>query len=68
MLDIFVYTLAMRTPGPITLDSRNETELQRWYVLILLTAVYALNIADRFVISTLIEPIKAELSCRPALC
>lgn len=33
----------------------------RWYVLTLLTAVYALNIADRFMISTLIEPIKADL-------
>jgi predicted MFS family arabinose efflux permease len=33
----------------------------RWYVLVLLTAVYALNIADRFMISTLIEPIKADL-------
>jgi predicted MFS family arabinose efflux permease len=38
-----------------------ETESKRWFVLLLLTAVYALNIADRFVISTLIEPIKAEL-------
>src|ERR1700731_363542 len=38
-----------------------DTESKRWYVLVLLTAVYALNIADRFVISTLIEPIKAEL-------
>jgi predicted MFS family arabinose efflux permease len=34
----------------------------RWYVLILLTAVYAMNIADRFMISTLIEPIKADLN------
>ena len=33
----------------------------RWYVLVLLTAVYAMNIADRFMISTLIEPIKADL-------
>src|SRR5882757_2267221 len=38
-----------------------ETESKRWFVLLLLTAVYALNIADRFVISTLIEPIKADL-------
>jgi MFS family permease len=33
----------------------------RWYVLAVLTAVYALNIADRFSISTLIEPIRQEL-------
>jgi predicted MFS family arabinose efflux permease len=38
-----------------------DTESKRWYVLFLLTGVYALNIADRFVVSTLIEPIKAEL-------
>ena len=34
---------------------------RRWYVLALLALIYALNIADRFVMSTLIEPIKAEL-------
>src|SRR5260370_24991920 len=33
----------------------------RWYVLAVLTVVYALNIADRFSISTLIEPIRREL-------
>jgi predicted MFS family arabinose efflux permease len=33
----------------------------RWYVLAVLTAVYALNIADRFSISTVIEPIRQEL-------
>lgn len=32
----------------------------RWYVLFALTLVYTLNIADRFVVSTLIEPIKHE--------
>jgi MFS family permease len=34
----------------------------RWYVLGVLTLVYALNIADRFSISTLIEPIRTELN------
>lgn len=33
----------------------------RWYVLAVMTLVYALNIADRFSISTLIEPIRIEL-------
>lgn len=33
----------------------------RWYVLAVLTIVYALNIADRYSISTLIEPIRQEL-------
>lgn len=33
----------------------------RWYALGVLTAVYVSNIADRFVISTLIQPIKTDL-------
>lgn len=32
-----------------------------WYVVALLGVVYALNIADRYMISVLIEPIKADL-------
>lgn len=38
-----------------------EDAVRRWYVLGMLMLVYALNIADRFVMSTLIEPIKADL-------
>jgi len=37
-----------------------DDAVRRWYVLGMLMLVYALNIADRFVMSTLIEPIKAE--------
>jgi predicted MFS family arabinose efflux permease len=32
-----------------------------WYALAVLTTVYIFNIADRYVVSTLIEPIKADL-------
>jgi predicted MFS family arabinose efflux permease len=32
-----------------------------WYALVILALVYAFNIADRFVVSALIEPIKHEL-------
>ena len=39
----------------------NHSPRDRWYVLGVLTVVYALNIADRFSISTLIEPIRLEL-------
>lgn len=45
----------------IALPTQTEGERRRWYVLFLLTGVYAMNIADRFVISTLIEPIKSDL-------
>ena len=44
-----------------TADSATAPPRDRWYVLAVLTAVYALNIADRFSISTLIEPIRKEL-------
>lgn len=35
--------------------------LQRWYVLIVLCWVYALNIAARYVVTTVFEPIRLEL-------
>jgi predicted MFS family arabinose efflux permease len=38
----------------------DRLDRDRWYVLAILMLVYTLNIADRFVVSTLIEPIKAE--------
>jgi len=41
--------------------STRRDPARRWYVLAVLTAVYVSNVADRYVISTLIEPIKAEL-------
>ncbi|MGC7402289.1 spinster family MFS transporter [Pandoraea pneumonica] len=43
-------------------DNKSESAFGKWWALILLTAVYAVNIADRFVASTLIEPIKHEFS------
>jgi predicted MFS family arabinose efflux permease len=65
-----LYDTGMST-GELNSRVRNEhspyssiearTDSARWYVLALLTIVYALNIADRFMISTLIEPIKADL-------
>src|SRR5882672_2047293 len=47
----------------VRLDDRATCEVnwRRWYVLAVLTSVYISNIADRYVVSTLIEPIKAEL-------
>jgi len=31
-----------------------------WYVLLIVTIIYALNIADRYVVNTLIEPIRRD--------
>lgn len=46
------------SPAPAVLDT---SPARRWYVLVILTLVYTFNIADRFVMQTLIEPIKADL-------
>ena len=48
-------------PAPVTQTPSGPRAGERWYVLAVLTVVYALNIADRFSISTLIEPIRLEL-------
>ncbi len=37
------------------------TSILRWYVLILTCLIYAINIADRYVVSTVLEPIRLEL-------
>ena len=38
-----------------------EASARQWYVLLVLSLIYALNIADRYVISTLMESIKLDL-------
>jgi predicted MFS family arabinose efflux permease len=42
------------------MHSSAEPDWRRWYALSVLMVVYASNIADRYVISTLIEPIRLE--------
>src|ERR1700758_3099867 len=48
--------------------SRSEVAplLQRWYVLIVMCAVYAINIAARYVVTTVFEPIRLELKLTDA--
>ena len=41
--------------------SRSPSSLERWYVLALMCVIYAINIADRYVVSTVLEPIRLEL-------
>ena len=53
--------MSAAAPAPLGGAPAHEAPRDRWYVLGLLTVVYALNIADRFSISTLIEPIRKEL-------
>jgi MFS family permease len=37
------------------------SSIERWYVLILTCLIYAINIADRYVVSTVLEQIRLEL-------
>ena len=39
----------------------STTLLARWYVLIMMCLVYTLSIADRYVVSTVLDPIRIEL-------
>src|SRR5579863_7263598 len=41
--------------------SRAPSSIERWYVLILTCLIYMINIADRYVVSTVLEPIRLEL-------
>ena len=45
----------------VTVADPASSVLRRWYVLAVLTGIYISSIADRYAISTLIEPIKADL-------
>jgi MFS family permease len=53
--------LAPRESSVVTDTAAQGDAPGAWYVVVLLGIVYALNISDRYMISVLIEPIKAEL-------
>ena len=46
--------------GPRMMTTTPRLESARWYVVLVLGLVYALNIADRYVVSTVLEPIRKE--------
>jgi hypothetical protein len=53
--------LASKAPtAPVNADAVS-TLGQRWYVLIIMMLAYTINIADRYVMSTVLEPIRLEL-------
>jgi MFS family permease len=37
------------------------SSIERWYVLLVMCLIYTINIADRYVMSTVLEPIRLEL-------
>jgi MFS family permease len=44
-----------------TAEMRAASLAERWYVVIVMCLVYAVNIADRYVVSTVLEPIRLDL-------
>ena len=42
-------------------QAKAPSSILRWYVLILTCLIYAINIADRYVVSTVLEPIRLDL-------
>jgi len=42
-------------------EPQSASLAERWYVLIMMCLVYTLSIADRYVVSTVLEPIRIEL-------
>jgi len=48
-------------PDTAAAPSEVASPLERWYVLIVLCLVYAINIAARYVVTTVFEPIRLEL-------
>ena len=51
----------MRAPPLQSIAAAPASALVRWYVLIIMCLVYTLSIADRYVVSTVLDPIRVEL-------
>ncbi len=53
--------MATTSDSGVQVDSAAITSLaRRWYVLIVMCVVYAISIADRYVVSTVLDPIRNE--------
>ena len=49
-------TTVIESPQPLA-----SSLVERWYVVIVMCLVYAISIADRYVVSTVLEPIRLDL-------
>lgn len=54
-------TAAPSSPGTTDGDLSVPSTAYRWYVLVMMCLVYTLSIADRYVTSTVLEPIRKDL-------
>lgn len=52
---------AILAPAPPVIGRSAPAAVRQWYVLVLLSLVYAMNIADRYVITTVMESIRLDL-------
>ncbi|NKJ44481.1 spinster family MFS transporter [Novosphingobium sp. SG720] len=52
---------AILPPAPPVIGQSAAEAARQWYVLVLLSLVYAMNIADRYVITTVMESIRLDL-------
>ncbi|GAC1330648.1 MAG: MFS transporter [Steroidobacteraceae bacterium] len=46
--------------------SEAPSAAERWYVVVVMCLIYAINIADRYVVSTVLEPIRLDLKLNDA--
>jgi MFS family permease len=53
--------VAMPSPPTQSIAGAQASAFVRWYVLLMMCLVYTLSIADRYVVSTVLEPIRIEL-------
>ena len=56
----------MRTTAVGIASLQAPTSIERWYVLAMTCLIYSINIADRYVVSTVLEPIRLELHLNDA--
>jgi MFS family permease len=54
-------TVSSDTAGLGVAPLQSASLMERWYVLIMMCLVYTLSIADRYVVSTVLDPIRLEL-------
>jgi MFS family permease len=47
--------------APVAVPAQSASFAERWYVLIMMCLVYTLSIADRYVVSTVLEPMRLDL-------
>jgi len=54
-------SIASDTPVLSAPEPQSASIVERWYVLIMMCLVYTLSIADRYVVSTVLDPIRHDL-------